>query len=153
MTNLVRASRELFSRTPDETFGNFDQLCHYCGTLKEHSVDRWEPPESVTPIILEDGQLGLSIGSERQFQLNDWSFGQLCGLARVDKSTINRLHPETAVKAFNDTLPRGRKPLQVLTTDDRVRSVHGISYTRLDNSDLLNMVRNHAGILCLLGRV
>jgi hypothetical protein len=145
MTNLVRASRELFSRTPDETFDSFEQLTQYCDTLKEHSVDRWEPPESVTPAILEDGQLGLSIGSTGQFHLNDWSFGQLCGLARVDKSTINRLHPETAVRAFNDTLPRGRKPLQVLTTDDRVRSVHGVSYTRLDNTELLDMVRNHAG--------
>lgn len=145
MTNLVRASRELFSRTPDETFESFGQLSQYCDTLNDHSVDRWEPPESVTPTILEDGQLGLSIGSAGQFHLNDWSFGQLCGLARVDKSTLNRLSPETAVQALRETLPCGRKPLQVLTTDDRVRSVHGVSYTRLNNMELLDMIRHHAG--------
>ena len=77
MSNLVRASRELFSRTPDETFESFDQLYQYCSTLQEHSVDRWEPPESVTPTILDNGQLGLSVGSTGQFQLNDWSFSQL----------------------------------------------------------------------------
>ena len=145
MSNLVRASRELFSRTPDETFDSFDQLSQYCSTLQEHSIDRWEPPESVTPAILDNGQLGLSVGSSGQFQLNDWSFGQLCGLARVDRLTLNRLRIETAVQALSETLPRGRKPLQVLTTDDRVRSVHGASYTRLYNSELLDMVRHRAG--------
>jgi hypothetical protein len=153
MSNLVRASRELFSRTPDETFDSFEQLCQYCSTLQEHSVDRWEPPESVTPAILDDGQLGLSVGSTGQFSLNDWSFGQLCGLARVDKVTLNRLRTETALQAFRDTLPGGRKPLQVLTTDDRVRSVHGASYTRLYNTELLDMVRDRAGISCRLRRV
>ena len=145
MSNLVRASRELFSRTPDETFDSFDQLCQYCSTLQEHSVDRWEPPETVTPAILDDGQLGLSVGSTGQFSLNNRSFGQLCDLARVDKVTLNRLRTETALQAFRDTLPGGRKPLQVLTTDDRVRSVHGASYTRLYNTELLEMVRQRAG--------
>ena len=98
MTNLVRASRELFSRTPDETFDSFDQLYQYCSTLQEHSIDRWEPPDAVTPTIMDDGQLGLSVGSTGQFQLNDWSFSQLCGLARVDKLTLNRLRIETAVQ-------------------------------------------------------
>ncbi|MFO0979077.1 MAG: hypothetical protein U0996_21890 [Planctomycetaceae bacterium] len=145
MSNLVRASRELFSRTPDETFDTFDQLYQYCSTLQEHSSDRWEPPQSVTPAILDSGQLGLTIGSYGQFAMNDWSFGQLCGLSRVDKQTINRLQTQTALQAFRDTMPHGRKPLQVLITDDRVRSVHGVSYTRLFNSELLDMVRDHAG--------
>lgn len=117
----------------------------FWSTLQEHSIDRWEPPQSVTPAILDDGQLGLTIGSSGQFALNDWSFGQLCGLSRVDKQTINRLQTQTALQAFRDTLPQGRKPLQVLTTDDRVRSVHGVSYTRLFNPELLDMVRDHAG--------
>ena len=95
MSNLVRASRELFSRTPDETFESFDQLRQYCDTLQDRSVDRWEPPETVTPTLLDDGQPGLSVGSAGTFQLNDWSFGQLCGLARVDKATLNRLRSET----------------------------------------------------------
>jgi hypothetical protein len=145
MSNLVRASRELFSRTPDETFDTLDQLCQYCSTLQENSVECWEPPETVTPIVLDSGQLGLSVGTAGQFSLNDWSFGQLCGLARVDKVTLNRLRTETAMQAFRDTLPGGRKPLQVLTTDDRVRSVHGVSYTRLYNTELLDMVRQRAG--------
>ncbi len=145
MTNLVRASRELFSRTPDETFDSFEQLHQYCSTLQEHSLDRWEPPETVAPTILDDGQLGLSVGSAGTFHLNDWSFGQLCALARVDKPTLNRLSSPTAMQAFHETLPKGRKPLQVLTTDDRVRSVHGASYTRLYNTELLDMVRQQAG--------
>ncbi len=144
MTELMRASRELFSRTPDETFESFDQLYQYCSALQERSTDHWEPPEAVTPIVQDDGQLGLSVGSEGGFSLNAWSFGQLCGLAHVDRGTLNRLRSRTAMQAFQDTLPQGRKPLQVLTTDDRVRSVHGVSYTRLYNTELLDIVRDRA---------
>lgn len=145
MANLQRASRELYTRTPDEMFDSLPELTAHCAALKANSIDRWEPPTSVVPTILDDGQLALSLGSSGDFRLNDWSFGQLCGLARVDKSTINRLNPETAKQAFRDTLPQGRKPLQVLTADNNVRSVHGVSYTRLDNMELFEMVRNHAG--------
>jgi hypothetical protein len=144
MTELMRASRELFARTPDETFESFDQLYQYCSVLQERSVDLWEPPELVTPTIMDDRQLGLSVGAAGPFHLNDWTFGQLCGLARVDKGTLNRLCGETAMQAFRETFPKGRKPLQILTTDDRVRSVHGASYTRLFNTELLDVVRQHA---------
>lgn len=144
MTELMRASRELFSRTPDETFESFDQLYQYCSTLHERSVDLWEPPESVTPTVLDNGQMGLSVGSSGQLQMNDWSFGQICNLARVDKATLNRLSSTTAMQAFQETFPKGRKPLQILTTDDRVRAVHGASYTRLYNTELLDVVRQQA---------
>lgn len=148
MANLARASRELFRRTPDETFESFDQLYQYCSVLQERSVDRWELPGSVQPEILDCGTLGLRIGDAGQFQLNDWSFNQLCTLAKVDRVTVNRLQVPTALQVFRETLPRGRKPLQVLTTDDRVRSIHGVSYTRLFSSELLDMVRDRAGDFC-----
>jgi hypothetical protein len=51
MSNLVRASRELFSRTPDETFDSFDQLYQYCSTLQEHSIDRWDSPATFDEAI------------------------------------------------------------------------------------------------------
>jgi histone H3/H4 len=77
---------------------------------------------------------------ERDFHLNDWSFGQLCKLAGVGKDTVNRLSPDTAGRVLAETLPVGNKPLQVLTREDRVRSIHGASYTRLHNADLLQVV-------------
>ena len=78
------------------------------------------------------------------FEMNDWSFGQLCRLASVEKRTINRLTADTASRVFGETLPRGDKPLQVYSIDDRVRSIHGASYTRLHNAELLDAVRDAA---------
>ena len=46
--------------------------------------------------------------------------------------------------AFRDTLPSGDKPIQLLTTGQSVRSLHGVSYTRLWNSELLEVVRDVA---------
>lgn len=38
----------------------------------------------------------------------------------------------------------GQKPLQILSTADTIRSIHGVSYSRLWNADLLAMVREAA---------
>ncbi len=76
--------------------------------------------------------------------MTDWSFSQLCKLAGVSKDTVNRLAPETAGRVFDETLSPGSKPLQVYAAEDVVRSIHGASYTRLFNVDLLTMVREFA---------
>ena len=39
-----------------------------------------------------------------------------------------------------ETLPRADRPIQFLNGVDEVRSIHGISYTRLWNSELLDVV-------------
>ena len=55
----------------------------------------------------------------------------ICRLAGVSKETINRPSSETASPALRETLPQSDKPLQFLTTDDTIRSVHGVAYARL----------------------
>ena len=47
-------------------------------------------------------------------------------------------------RVFAETLPTGNKPLELLTNDEQVRSIHGTSYTRLFNADLLTVVREFA---------
>jgi len=76
--------------------------------------------------------------------MNDWSFTQLCQMAGVAKDTINRLSPQTACSALLETLPSADKPVQILTAESSVRSIHGVSYTRLWNENLLRMVREVA---------
>ena len=76
--------------------------------------------------------------------MNDWSFTQLCQLAKVSKDTVNRLTPETAERVFAETLPAGNRPVQVLTQRERVRAVHGAGYHRLWNADLLSMLSEFA---------
>ncbi|MFO0849880.1 MAG: hypothetical protein U0871_15195 [Gemmataceae bacterium] len=137
---LTRASRELFRRAPDERFPTVDALLAHCRREKDESLDRWHPPAALTPTATADARLGLAAGGDGPFALNDWSFGQLCGLARVGKETVNRLAPDTAARVFRETLPGGNKPLQLLTRGDGVRSVHGTAYTRLPNADLVGML-------------
>ncbi len=142
MQTLCDASQELFRRAPDETFKSLQDLWDRCQRDKEQSKDRWLPPREIEPTA-DAGRLGLRLEGEVH-ALNDWSFGQLCGLARVAKDTLNRLSPSTSAQALIETLPRSEKPLQVLTRDTAVRAVHGASYTRLYNTDLLAIVREFA---------
>ena len=68
----------------------------------------------------------------------------MCKLADVSKNTLNKLSPDTASRVLGETLPQGTKPLQALPTVETVRAIHGASYTRLYNADLLTMVREFA---------
>ena len=140
---LTRASNELFRRTPDESFATLDDLWQNCQAQQERSRDLWEMPDDFEAFA-DGGRFALRIGEERTFRLNSWSFGQLCGLAGVNRDTVNRLSGPTASSVFAETLPRGTKPLQVYAADDLVRSVHGASYTRLHDIELLSIVREFA---------
>ncbi|MCK4341625.1 MAG: DUF932 domain-containing protein [Phycisphaerae bacterium] len=147
MQNLTRAHDELFRRGPDERFKTFDDLWRCCRDVKEGSTDRWHPPAGIG-VEPHGGRLRLTLADEGIFQLNDWSFSQLCSLAGASKETVNKLTPDTASLVFTEMMPRGSKPLQVFTrsngSGDMVRSIHGASYTRLFDVDLLSMVREFA---------
>jgi hypothetical protein len=143
MTTLTHANRELFRRTNDECFPSLDALARHCREQKLQSLDRWIVPQNLRPVARE-GDLKLIAGDDGEYLLNDWSFQQLCSLARVSRDTVNRVFPETAARILSETMPSGQKPLQLLTTDHTMRSIHGVSYTRLWNLDLINAVRECA---------
>ena len=140
MTNLTAANQELFRRGQDECFASLDALHDFCRGQRDNSRDIWQKPDEVK---LSD-KMSLLIGEQPGRSLNDWSFSQVCRMAGVSKDTINRLSPRTASLALEETLPRLDKPLQLLTTNNLVRSVHGVAYTRLWNAELLDAVRDVA---------
>lgn len=142
--NLDRASQELYRRMPDETFDSLSSLFRHCQKKKEESSDQWQPPLDLKPRVGQGSSLRLGVGDGRELQLNDWSFGQMCQLAKLSKETVNRLSPDTASKVFAETLPRGSKPMQLFMQGNNVRSIHGASYTRLFDADLLAMLQEFA---------
>ncbi|MBY0461283.1 MAG: hypothetical protein K2V38_28495, partial [Gemmataceae bacterium] len=139
---LKRAHQELFRRAPDECFRTFDDLAGHCRAEMGRALDRWHPPRAIKP--RGGGRLTLEVNGDGEFGLNDWSFGQVCQLAKVGKETVNRLAPATAAQVLTETLPGGNRPLQVFTDGPLVRSVHGVGYTRLFNADLRDAVREVA---------
>ena len=145
MVNLKRASNELFSRTPDESFPSLSVLEEHCLRGRQESQEIWQPPGTiVAKTTASSNRLSLSTGGEKLYQLNDWSFGQLCRLAGVSKDTVNRLSPETAACVFGETLPTGTKPLQFYLQAERLRSLHAASYTRLYNTDVVSVIQEFA---------
>ena len=143
MQTLTRANQELFRRGKDESFPSLTALWDHCFKTRERSMDHWHPPQSVRPHV-EDGELKLAFGGDHPFQFNDWSFAQLCRLAGVAKDTLNRLTPQTAARVLDETLPTSERPVQILTTGDVIRSIHGVAYSRLWDVDLLTMLREFA---------
>ena len=144
MRNLTRASKELFRRTPDECFPSLGVLADHCRWQKQESAEIWQSPRMLGTSPSDGGRLMLTGADTDPLQMNDWSFSQLCRLARVSKETVNRLTPETADSVFRETLPRGGKPLQLFTQGGTLRSIHAPSYTRLHNTDILDIVQEFA---------
>lgn len=143
MATLTRASEQLFERTPDERFESFQDLWEHCQREKRISTDLWQPPQSLRPRAA-GGEVTVDVDEGDDYRLNDWSFSQLCRLAGVSKETINRLSSDTASTALCETMPNSDKPLQVLAAGKSIRSLHGVSYTRLWNTDLLSVVAEFA---------
>jgi hypothetical protein len=82
----------------------------------------------------------LKLTGDQAYELTDWSFSQLCNYAQADRSIIERLKLATASQVLSEVLPVGDRPLQVFTTDNVARSLHRISYERLFNSNVLDVV-------------
>jgi histone H3/H4 len=144
MANLTRAHDELFRRSPDERYPSLQELLAHTVAEKERSKDRWELPRDLKPLAHE-GALRLVMGSDgASLGLNDWSFSQLCDLARVSRDTVNRVSADTARRVLEETLPEGKKPFQLFTEEGLIRSIHGTHYTRLYNADLVAMLSEFA---------
>jgi len=150
MQVLKRGHTELFRRGPDECFDSLAGLTKYCQEQKAKSVDRWLPPRSLKPrplaldrLVVDFADPGAN-GADGTYQMNDWSFTQLCQLAKVSRDTVNRVTADTAWRVFGDTLPDGNKPLQLYTEGNVIRSIHGVSYTRLYNADIMAMLAEFA---------
>jgi hypothetical protein len=144
MVNLMRANSEPLKRSPDECFKSLADLRDHCVTQMENSTEVWSKPQAVTAVV-QQNEVALNFEDGEARRLNEWSFGQLCTLCGVSPKTINRLSPKTATIAFEETLPRADRPIQFLNGTDDVRSIHGISYTRLWNSELLDVVAKFDG--------
>jgi hypothetical protein len=139
VANLTRASDELFRRSADERFETLQSLWEFCREQRRQSQDRWHAPGNLA--FHSNGSLRVVAGGEGEFSLNNWSFAMLCRLARVARDTVNRLSPDTARRVLDETLPRAsNKPLQLLTSGETVRSIHGTQYSRLWNADLVQML-------------
>ena len=145
MVNLTRASRELFSRAPDERFDSFDALLAHCDERKFRAIEHWQPSQSIR-IEQDAGQLLMRLeqAEDVTLSLSDWSFSQLCKLCEVHKETVNKVTAETAALVFRDALPRSRKPFQVYSERDTALAVHGTAYSRLFDAEVLQAVREAA---------
>src|SRR5688572_8401073 len=145
MVNLTRASRELFSRAPDERFDSFDALLAHCKRRKAQAIEHWQPSTGLC-IEQDAGQVLMRLDQTdgAKLSLTDWSFSQLCKLCEVSKETVNKVTAETAALIFRDALPRSRKPFQVYAERDTALAVHGTAYSRLFDAEVLQVVREAA---------
>lgn len=131
--------RKHYVRQPDKEFALFDDLYTHVYREEQSSSTKWIAPSDVYATV-HQGLLKLKLAGDRAFALNDWSYYQLCSLLNVDRQILEQLKLETAAQVISELIPRDNRPLQVFTVGDTIRSIHSISYERLFNSRLLEVV-------------
>jgi len=136
-----RASEQLFRRPDDERFGSLIELWNHCHTLKQRSEISCQPAGDLCPNI---GKGLLALPDGRSFNLNDWSFSQLCGLASIRKKDLRALSPQQGDELLRQGLLRLRSSVEVLATGDTARSVRPANHDLLWDADVLTMVREFA---------
>ncbi len=100
-THIKVASEQLVSRPSDECYADFPALLDY---LRKRDVDSTEVAVRRQHFAAEPQDGRLVIGTNRQqFELNDWSFKQVCQLSGADPEFINRLPARLAADALNVT--------------------------------------------------
>ena len=101
MVNLTRASRELFSRTPDERFDSFDALLAHCQERKFQAIEHWQPSQTIR-IEQDAGQLLMRLeqAEDVTLSLSDWSFSQLCDCAKFTRRQSTSLRPRRRRSSF-----------------------------------------------------
>jgi hypothetical protein len=147
MATLTKASRELFTRPPDERFATLPDLHRHCDALRRRSIS-YREPSSTLKFLTEADHVAVQLNGHPVSRMNDWAFTQLCGLAGASKSTVNRLRPQTAADALTELFGQrasDRMAVQALTTDRTViRAFNGEKYVRLWNADVVGMLQEIA---------
>ena len=144
MQTLTMASNELFRRTPDECFESLPAISTHCAAKRARSLDRWHPPAELRANAGEN-RLSFAVGQDLKLGMNDWSFSQLCRLASVSKDTVNRVAADTASRVFGETLPaKATSRCSSYTEGQMLRSIHGTSYTRVHDVDLVSILQEFA---------
>lgn len=141
MTDRNRFRHRLFRRAPDKRFATFDDLAFHCRQIRHTSHYCWQTPNRLT---ITD-ELKLVIG-EAELSLNDWSFGQLCAMARLNKGTLNRVTPRMASHVLQRMLSLSDRPWEFLATWGTIRAIHALSYAPLWNSELIAVLREFAPV-------
>jgi hypothetical protein len=147
MATLTKASRELFTRPPDERFESLGDLHRHCHALRQRSISSREP-SSTFRFTTEADHVAVQLNGHPVSRMNDWAFTQVCGLAGASKSTLNRLRPQTAADALNELFGQrasDRTAVQALTTDRTlIRAFNGDKYVRLWNADVVDLLQEVA---------
>ena len=158
MTNLTQASQQLFRRSADEKFGSLAELRDHLNLrsqgTREETVDLRKFTYNHNGTMFLEDALGFD---KRRFDLNDWSFRQLCKQLSAPAEFISKLSPRLASECMSEaTISReedARKGKSVFYMDNNgpegsegtIRAVTTDRYVRVYDKEVLAAVDKHAG--------
>ena len=136
-------------RNADDGFTDFTSLSTMLQARKASGAERVIESKAITVHAYEDGKLGMTAGGAGAAELTNWSFGQLCSLARANASFLRKLPANLVVDPLNWCLANtASDQVKVLLARNGVwaaRAITGKDYGRIYDADVVDDVLRIVG--------
>lgn len=138
-THIMTASNEWATRPQDERFASLPELRTYL-EHRESTLHHFEAkPGILAPFYDHTRRLPVLLDQDslEQYELTNWSTGQLCKLAGVPQAFLSTLTPETASMVLREcwdktATKRGDEPMKVQVSRNGRQVVRAITSERFD---------------------
>lgn len=151
---LTQASRQWASRPDDERYTSLvDMMDHFYDIQDAGRTVDIKGQEITVQGKLKDGApcLRLKLPNGRVVVPNNWSFGQLCALAKAPANYLRRLPEGLAAQCLNNGLHDREEEVSMLynvgggAEEVSLRSINGVNYGRIWNADVTSALVERFG--------
>ncbi|MCF6147662.1 MAG: DUF945 domain-containing protein [Candidatus Kuenenia sp.] len=140
-TNLLTASLQWRTRTPDERFANIEALKNAVLNRRNVSFEGIVDTEDLR-IAPDDTTITLDYDGQ-SLDMTHWSFGQLCNLAGAPASYLRTLPSDLVSENLNHALPKTQDSVKLLLTSNGTSTVRAFTserYGRIWDIDIVRAV-------------
>ena len=136
MVLLTEASRNLFTRPPEEHYPSFEAIQADASAQRDRCTEH--DAKDTTILFSENGQ-SVHFG-DLTFDLTPYALAQLAAMAKVPMPVLERINGETRAKVLNQCFPRNKRWKCALADGDHLRAITSDRYERVFDADVLEEV-------------
>ena len=132
MVLLTEASRNLFTRPPEEHYPSFEAVQADASAQRDRCTEH--DAKDTTILFSEDGE-SVHFG-EHTLRLTPYALAQLAAMAKVPMPVLERITPETRAKVLNQCFPRNKRYKVALADGIQLRAITSDRYERVFDAEV-----------------
>jgi hypothetical protein len=142
MTDLMHAHRQWANRPDDQRFGDLVALQKFTNKVRDASVEQLSRMGDWRVVETEDDDIVVVNSSDEEYDLTNWSFGQMCSRASAPAGYLRNLPANLVARNLNHGIATVAEDVtQVFTQGENVKAWTSERYGRVWNADIVRWLR------------